>query len=309
MSRIFSLDADNFLSVAKALSNELRLNIYKELLQGTLSVQRIAEIFGLPPSTALVNINKLEEAKLIQTELVSGTRGSQKMCSALYDRLVADFIVNKSENATNPIYVSIPIGNYVNCEVSATCGITTENGVIGFLDDPRSFYEPESNKAQLLWFRKGFVEYWVPNKIPYDSFVESMEISMEICSEAPLYNSDWPSDITMWINDIELGTWMSPGDFGGKRGLLTPDWWDIDSTQFGLLKKWSVNASGSFVDGMQVSSHTIEDFGIATKNYFKIKIGVKDDAINKRGLNIFGRKFGNYPQDIVVRMDPSKKQM
>ena len=31
-------------------------------------------------------------------------------------------------------------------------------------------------------------------------------------------------------------------------------------------------------------------------------IGVKDDARNKGGLNLFGRKFGNYPQDIVMRM-------
>ncbi len=130
---------------------------------------------------------------------------------------------------------------------------------------------------------------------------------MEICSEAPLSKLDWPSDITLWINEFEIGTWMSPGDFGGSRGFLTPAWWDIDASQFGLIKKWSVNSTGSYIDGNPVSDLTVEQLGIEGKNYFKVRIGVKADAANKGGLNLFGRKFGNYPQDIIVRIDTIKK--
>jgi predicted transcriptional regulator len=33
-----------------------------------------------------------------------------------------------------------------------------------------------------------------------------------------------------------------------------------------------------------------------------VRIGVKADARYVGGLNIFGRHFGNYPQDIVLRL-------
>ena len=45
---------------------------------------------------------------------------------------------------------------------------------------------------------------------------------MELSSEVPGTNLDWPSDITLWVNDIIVGTWTSPGDYGDKRGVYTP---------------------------------------------------------------------------------------
>jgi len=33
-----------------------------------------------------------------------------------------------------------------------------------------------------------------------------------------------------------------------------------------------------------------------------VKIGIKEDAEHVGGLNIFGRGFGNYDQDLVLRM-------
>jgi len=307
MSKIYALDDEKFLKVAKALSSDLRMKIFKELLKNTLSVQKIAEIFDLPPSTAMVNINKLEDANLIKTELLPGSRGLQKVCSASYDRLIVDFHHTSVDTMANPKYICMPIGNFVDCDVRPSCGIVSENGIIGYLDDPRSFYEPEVSEAQLLWFRHGYVEYRFPNKIPYDSILTNIEISMELCSEAPLSKKDWPSDITLWINDFEIATWMSPGDFGGTKGFLTPSWWSIDASQFGLLKKWSVNNLGSFVDGTLNSLVTINKLNIDSKNFFTVRIGVKENAENQGGLNLFGRKFGNYAQDIMVRLDTAKK--
>jgi len=48
---------------------------------------------------------------------------------------------------------------------------------------------------------------------------------MEISSEAPSYNNNYPSDIVFSLKKIELGTWTSPGDFGDKRGNFNPQWW------------------------------------------------------------------------------------
>jgi predicted transcriptional regulator len=33
-----------------------------------------------------------------------------------------------------------------------------------------------------------------------------------------------------------------------------------------------------------------------------VRIGIKEDAVNIGGMNIFGGRFGNYPQDILMRM-------
>jgi predicted transcriptional regulator len=32
-----------------------------------------------------------------------------------------------------------------------------------------------------------------------------------------------------------------------------------------------------------------------------VRIGIKENASNIGGINLFGSKFGNYPQDIVLR--------
>jgi predicted transcriptional regulator len=139
--------------------------------------------------------------------------------------------------------------------------------------------------------------------VPYDARLTGLEISMELCSEAPLYNANWPSDITVSINGVELGTYLSPGDFGGEPGLLNPPWWDLRNTQYGLLKKWKVDENGSYIDGRRLSGVTVDQLGIHDSPAFALRIGVKPDAANIGGLNLFGSKFGNYEQDLLVRFD------
>jgi len=198
--------------------------------------------------------------------------------------------------------ISMPIGAYVHFEVVPTCGLATEASLIGTIDDPVSFFEPERVNAQILWFRQGFVEYRFPYRLPPTTKHQTLQLRMEICSEAPTHNAHWPSDITVWINDIEIGTWTSSGDFGGVRGALTPAWWlDVD-TQHGQLKRWEVNAIGAFVDGLQVSDVCLPDLKLGQLPATTVRIGVKAEAQHVGGLNLFGRRFGNYPEDLVLRI-------
>ncbi|MCC7210071.1 MAG: transcriptional regulator, partial [Anaerolineae bacterium] len=155
--------------------------------------------------------------------------------------------------------------------------------------------------AQLLWFRHGYVEYRFPNRMPGHVVLDSLQVSLELCSEAPNSNPDWPSNISMWLNGVEIGTWTCPGDFGGQRGVLTPIWWDEWNTQYGLLKMWRVNRDGSYIDGVRISDVTIDDLGILGHNYITLRIGVKNEGI-PGGVNVFGARFGNYPQDILMRL-------
>jgi predicted transcriptional regulator len=295
-------------AVTKALGSETRLEILRYLGTHTCSVLEIAEALGLPPSTSTLHINILEKANLIETDLRPATRGLQKICARRFDRIVVQ-LPSDVEALEDIIEISMPIGAFVDANVTPTCGLAGELGIIGHLDDPATFYEPERIYSQLLWFRKGYVDYRFPNRLPPEVTLESLEISFEVCSEAPLHHVDWPSDITVWINGQEVGTWTSPADFGGERGALTPSWWDSNNSQYGLLKVWRVTPQGSFVDGMRASAVNLERLHLAPGSFIQVRIGIKEGAHNIGGINLFGSKFGNYPQDIVLRQRYQRSEL
>lgn len=304
-ARVLELLADddnlhNLEAVTKALGSETRLEILRFLSAHTCTLLEIAEALNLPPSTATLHINVLEKAGLIETDLRPATRGLQKVCARVYDRIVIQLPADY-EPENSMVEVAMPIGAFVNINVMPTCGLAGELGIIGHLDDPTAFYEPERIHAQLMWFRRGFIEYNFPNRLPAGALLEDVEVSFEVCSEAPLHHSDWPSDITVWIGSREIGTWTSPADFGGERGALTPFWWDTQNSQFGLLKVWKVSSNGSFVDGVPISTISLRDLSLKTGEPIPVRIGIKDNAAHVGGINLFGSKFGNYPQGIVLR--------
>jgi predicted transcriptional regulator len=148
----------------------------------------------------------------------------------------------------------------------------------------------------------GFVEYVFPNTIPTSVDIWRVDLQMEICSECPDYCNDHPSDITVWINDVEIGTWTSPGDFGGTRGRLNPAWWHDYFNQFGMMKSWTVTREGTFLDGERVSDVTLEQVKVLPWQATKVRIGVKPEAIHQGGFSLFGAGFGNYEQDILLRL-------
>ncbi|HSL46423.1 MAG TPA: helix-turn-helix domain-containing protein [Anaerolineales bacterium] len=305
IARVLELLADDhnlqtLEAVTKALGSKTRLEILHFLSAHTCSVLEIAEALDLPPSTANLHINVLEKAGLIETDLRPATRGLQKVCARVYDRIVIQLPAD-TEREEKAVDIAMPIGAYVNINVTPTCGLAGELGIIGHLDDPSAFYEPERIHAQILWFRRGYLEYRFPNRLPPNVLLDDIEVSFEVCSEAPLHHSDWPSDITVWISDVEIGTWTSPADFGGERGALTPDWWGTQNSQYGLLKVWKVTKNGSFVDGIQVSEISLDDLSVKPGDPIAVRIGIKERAANIGGMNLFGSKFGNYPQDIVLR--------
>jgi predicted transcriptional regulator len=51
---------------------------------------------------------------------------------------------------------------------------------------------------------------------------------------------------------------------------------------------------------MRVSSTTIGDLGLTDHAFISVRIGVKADAEHVGGINLFGSRFGNYPQDLVL---------
>lgn len=201
------------------------------------------------------------------------------------------------------IELEMPVGAFVNHDVVSPCGMAGADSVIGRLDDPVLFYSPERYQAQLVWLTHGFLEYRFPNHSYQRDNPKSLQLSLEICSEAAPSAAEWQSDIFLEINGRRIGQWTSPADFSDKRGNLTPAWWPDWNSQYGLLKVWHIDAGGSSIDGRIMSSVTIAQLKLPEKPFIAVRIGVDDEAENKGGLNVFGRGFGNHPQDIVLQIE------
>jgi predicted transcriptional regulator len=299
---ILIINPVNDIEVLKGLASELRVRILELLREQSMNVNELTRALEMPQSTVATNVQILETAGLIRTETVKARKGSQKICHNVYEEMLIQFPqTRKSED--DLIEVEMPIGLYTSYEVSAPCGLCSTEGIIGYLDVPDDFLNPGRMKAGLLWFEKGHVEYKFPNNSLYkDKPIKKIELSAELSSETPGTNKNWLSDITVWINDVEVGYWTSPGDFGDRRGNLTPLWWKLEGSQYGLLKHWIVTDEGSFVDGVHVSDVTLEALNIAAHHSIRVRIGIKEGAEHLGGLNIFGRGFGNYDQDLVLRL-------
>ncbi|MDQ6423150.1 winged helix-turn-helix transcriptional regulator [Paenibacillus sp. LHD-117] len=303
-------EPDQLVKVAHALSSHTRLKIIKLLLNyNNMNINEIGEKLGIPVSTAGINVKVLEEAGLILTEILPASRGAMKVCKRNFDdvRLILNPI--KGYKNKDQVYeIEMPIGHFVDIDVQPTCGIANTESMVIPEDDPFSFFVPECRTAEIIWLRQGWIEYRFPRSLPRDIDLKAIEFSLEICSEAPNFNNDWPSDITIWMNNVEIGTWTSPGDFGDRRGKNNPEWWHDSSTQYGLLKTFRVDKHKSTVDNSKISDITLQDLNMDSHSNIRFKLGVKPDAVHKGGLNLFGRGFGNYDQDIIMKLHYESKE-
>lgn len=301
--RILILSPGEDLETIKVLSSEVRLRVLDLLARKPCNVNEIAEALALPQSTVATNVLALEEAGLIETESIKARKGSQKVCRRKYGEILIRFGDPSLERDDGAVEVAMPIGLYTNYEVFSPCGLCSPESVVGYLDVPDSFLSPDRMKAGLLWFEMGWVEYKFPNNSRLkEKPVSRLELVTELSSETPGTNKNWLSDITLWVNNVEVGSWTSPGDFGDRRGKYTPPWWKLEGSQYGLLKNWSVTPEGSFVDGVKISGVTLDDLSLQDHHSVKIRIGVKEEAEHRGGINIFGRGFGNYGQDMILRL-------
>ncbi len=295
-----------FEKLGKAISSPVRMEILNLLRIKSMSVVEIASQLNLPVSSTAFHLKCLEEAKLIITKTQPGIRGSMRISMSCVNSILIHTAIDNVFPQMRNITVDMPIGNFSDCDVKPTCGMADEDGVLNVYDNPRAFYSPSRSKAQLLWFQEGFVEYRFPNCYPCieDGTLQAISFSLELCSEAPGYQEVWPSDITVSINGLPCFVYRSPGDFGARRGKLTPECWRTGSTQYGLLKTFTVRHDGCYLDGTPIPrSYTLQELRLASNNYISFQIGISHDAKFKGGINLFGEKYGDYPQNILMRID------
>jgi predicted transcriptional regulator len=303
-SRIFWAEKANIAEIARALDSDLRRRMIDLLALRPLNVNQIAEALAIPQSTCTLNVQILEKANLIHVDLMPAVKGSQKVCSVRWEEVVLPLKEGPTEGDERIVAVDMPIGLYTDFQATAPCGMLGEHAVIGYYDQTETFLNPKRATAGLIWLTRGYLEYRFPKAAAVaPERIAAISATFEVCSEFPGYNNNWPSDITVWFNGHEVGTWRSPGDMGGDYGRMTPRWWDLANTQFGFLKTWKVTDEGSFIDGVRSGDLTVRDLVVDTNDSYKVRVGIKEDAEFTGGLNLFGRTFGNYEQDIVLRLE------
>ncbi|QUI21191.1 ArsR family transcriptional regulator [Vallitalea pronyensis] len=289
----------------QCFSSETKLKIVELLAIQPRNIGELASMLSVSSTIITRHINALEDAHVIKSELSPGKRGLQKKCSLAVNEI--SLLFDSKEKASMPTSsIAIPVGQFTNYQVAPTCGMASPEQLIGMVDDPRYFSDPNHVHAHLLWFAQGFVEYTIPGYIfSHNSPVTSLMISLELCSEFPGYKADYPSDIYFYLDDVSLGFWTSPGDFGGKKGIYTPDWW-TRGTEYGLLKTICINQTGTYVDGTKMSDVTLDALPISANHNLTLRIAVPEDANHVGGITLFGKGFGNYNQDIMVEVTYNK---
>lgn len=290
--------ASRVTEVAKALSGDLRIRILEALGDKPMSVSQLAEALGVAQPTMTINIQMLEQADLIVS---SPGANREKICSVTSKSILLELPVKPGDGLHRLEEIHMPIGMYSQCCIEPTCGMAGKDGtLIGSIDDPRVFYMPERTDASLLWFSgSGSVEYYFANPIPPGVPLDELRLSAEVCSEAPSFHMNFPSDISLYMNDLLVGTWTSPADFGDRKGKLTPDRW-FHGTEYGMLTEWKVTKEGSYIGRARTSDTTLNDLALHYREPIRVRFEVSKDAKHRGGLNLFGSGFGDHPQDIVL---------
>ncbi len=295
-------DIKNASSIFEALSSSVRIEILTLLKEnGETNLNQIAKKLNLTNGAITAHIKKLSEAKLIDVKTKSGIRGAQKVCTLIADKIIIDLF--DEDYAHKNLYMfDINIGHYSDYKIIPTCGIVNEKVIVGEFDDPRYFAFPERFDARLIWFTEGYLSYRLPNDLKFNETCTELQIGMELASEAPGYSTHYPSDINFKINGKDLGFFTSPGEFNDRKGIFTPTWWLENLGQYGKLKLLTINNTGCYIDGLKISNTVIDDLEISPLSEIIFTIQVAHDAVNRGGVTIFGKGFGDYNNGITVKM-------
>lgn len=297
---IYIKDLMSGLPIFKALSSEVRIQIIELLIRNSsMNLNELANELKLSNGAITMHIKKLEESGIIQINTTVGKHGIQKICYLNEDKLFIDMKSNEKENLYE---LELQVGHFSNYAASPTCGLATKDSIIGDFDDPRYFADPQRIHAEIVWLAEGFLEYRIPNYLKPNQQFKEIQFSMELSSEAPGYNNHYPSDIYFYLNNVEIGSWTSPGDFGDVRGNFNPDWWPPHLNQYGMLKLIRINQQGSFIDGCRISDVSLNEIDLDYKSDLVLRLAIPPHSVNKRGLTIYGKSFGNYSQDLLVRV-------
>lgn len=308
-----------FEPIAQALSNTNRLKILTLLRDGEHKISDISKKLNMPMPTTTVNIQKLEESGIIECTLKSGKHGKQKICYLRYSELRVNFLDQKEEKAeplnlleqsvikqkqsiaTPKLFekkLQIPIGSYSFYNVNPPWGVATVEKIVNDDSIQRIFSSESKEDFQVIWFNDGSLTYNISTGLE-NCKIESIKISFEACSEHVFFNKNWPTDISILINNQTIATYTTSEAHLTDNRFRNPDWWPEEKPQYGEYISFELDESGTYTGGQKHGSFRLSDIADISSD-FSLTISAENDLQNPRGIMIFGESFGEYQQDIEV---------
>lgn len=298
-----SKDTTVLATLGRALSSPIRIQMIRLVNKKNMLASEIAAELNLPLSSTIFHLNILEDAGIIKKSF--STKGKGTLHWYTYGANIAVIRFRNSNGDSKPEsrapYVHhINIGDYIDAEFSDQCGIATSEKQI-MSSDPHNVFVAGRHDAQIIWSEGyGSLLYAIPNNYAQQGKLDEIKISLEICSEAPGFNNDFPSDITFSVNGFEICTFASLGDYGDRYGKFTPSWWYPESTKYGILTNISIRSAGIFLNERLVNKNVnLYNLRLQETNKTTLGIEVKKNAQHPGGFNIFGNNFGDYAQHII----------
>ncbi len=291
-------------TICDALGDETRLEILWHLNNPPFlkTIAQLGKLVPIPKTTLIRHLEKLEKANLVTVLYRSASHGTARVFKRDIQGVNMDLYFNKKPKKTTTVsnIQSIGVGQFADFE-GEQFGFSTKSDYYHFTNE--DCFTSKRFDAQIVYTTYGRITYYFSNITAKYNEITELSLSLEICSEAPYFDNDYKSDITFWINGIELTTFTSLGDFGDHRGKLNPVWWPDTNTQYGKLVTVTVNRDGVGINGNRVPSRvTLSDLNIDKGNKIIVTLGNKDTALYRGGFNIFGSDFGDYPQDICLSL-------
>lgn len=305
---LFNLDNDDDLPkiciTCKALSNRVRLDILRLLQNGShlLTISEIAQSLGIPKTTAIHHVEILEQAELVVVLYKSSSKGTVRVVGRnIKSTHICHFYPDPVEQQNSKTFTQThKVGHFldINCDTYAV--VLGDHTIFETTDR----FDTKHFDALLLFTEKGIITYEFSGAVAKNHKVHKLSLSLEICSEAPYFNNNYYSDITFWINGVELCTYLSTGDYGDRRGRLNPEWWPNVNTQYGKLVSLVVTDNGVMLNGIDVNQKiNVDSLELDKHDSIKVTFGNKGTSTHIGGMNIFGSCFGDYEQDIVLKID------
>ena len=294
---------ENGLEIFKCLGSEVRMKIVSLLAEnGEMNLNELTASLRLTNGALTPHIRKLTECGIIDVRIAHTGRGLQKVCSLKTDQMLLNVYPTMEERSMKMYETSVRVGYYSNYALKPGCGLAGSDGLIGVENDPRAFSWPERIGAELLWLHDGYVEYRIPNLLPEKQEIVQLTLSFEISGADQGSAEDSLSDLHFFLNGKDIGSWRTIHAGDNSHGFYTPLWWNRPERRCGFLKMLVINEKGVYLDGVQVAQ-TGEGWRFLDEDgEMNFRLETHPENGRNSGLALYGSGFGNYKQDILVRV-------
>ena len=177
---------DQIEAFGRAISSKIRLEMCRQIIQKPMTLVEIAKLNNITNSTALFHLKILQEGGIVEGKYLPGKKGKALVYFVKHWGVFFD-LANVQDNQIHVHEQSVGVGEYVEADLKLL-NIATKEQIV-HLEQNRTFASERFN-AKLLWTEGGKVSYAFENNFTFDTTVQEITLSLEICSEAHFYRND-----------------------------------------------------------------------------------------------------------------------